>query len=47
MHQDLNFTVDRDVGGTIETIELKPDGASVEVTDDNKVKFTTKPLQLT
>ena len=36
---ELTFSVETDVFGTTEMIELKPQGSSTAVTDSNKVSF--------
>ena len=36
---ELTFSVETDVFGTTEMIELKPGGSSITVTDSNKVSF--------
>ena len=36
---ELTFSVETDVFGTTEMIELKPGGSNITVTDSNKVSF--------
>lgn len=36
---DLNFTVEDDNFGEVETIDLKPDGTNIPVTNDNKLEY--------
>ena len=36
---ELSFSLETDVFGTTQLVELKPDGASTAVTDDNKREY--------
>ena len=42
---ELDFTVMQEVFGSTQVVELKPGGASIDVTDSNKAEYVTLKMQ--
>lgn len=38
---DLTFSTDDNIFGEVKTIDLKPNGQNIEVTDENKEEYVT------
>lgn len=41
----MTFSTDDNIFGEIKTIDLKPDGRNVEVTDDNKEEYVKSVIR--